>query len=90
MAHKTAPDKRKTVGHRLAIIDGHLRKVRRMVEEGAYCVDIIHQSQAIQSALKNFDEEMLRQHLRVCVARDMQAGKSDTVTNELIDIYKRL
>ncbi len=83
-------DKRKSVGHRLAIIEGHLRKVRRMVDEGANCIDIVHQSQAIQSALKNFDEEMIRQHLTICVARDIKVGKGDTVTNELIDVYKRV
>lgn len=74
----------------MAIVEGHLRKVRRMVDEGAYCMDIIHQSQAIQSALKNFDDEILRQHLTVCVVRDIKAGNSDKITKELLDVYKRV
>ena len=87
---KNASDKRKSVGHRLAIVEGHLRKVHQMVDQGVYCVDIIHQSQAIQHALKNFDEEILRQHLKICVARDIKAGNSEKVTAELMEVYKRL
>lgn len=87
---KSGPDKRKGVAHRLAIAEGHLRKVRSMVDQGAYCIDIIHQSRAIQQALKQFDNQVLAQHLRICVARDMRQGKTDTVTNELIDIFGRV
>lgn len=87
---KTAQDKRKSVSHRLAIVDGHLRKVRRMVDEGAYCIDIIHQSRAIQQALKKFDEQVLAEHLRTCVARDMRSGQSDKATKELMTIFERV
>lgn len=61
-----------------------------MVDQGAYCIDIIHQSRAIQQALKKFDEQILAQHLRVCVARDMKTGNSDKVTRELVDIFGRV
>jgi DNA-binding FrmR family transcriptional regulator len=87
---KTAQDKRKSVSHRLAIVDGHLRKVRRMVDEGAYCIDIIHQSRAIQQALKKFDEQVLAEHLRTCVARDMRAGGVDKATKELLGVFEKL
>lgn len=87
---KQGPDKRKSVAHRLAIVEGHLRKVQSMVEQGAYCIDVIHQSRAIQQALKKFDAQVLAQHLRICVARDMKTGNSDKVTNELIDIFGRV
>lgn len=87
---KQGPDKRKSVAHRLAIIDGHLRKVQSMVNEGALCIDIIHQSKAIQQALKKFDEQVLAQHLQTCVARDMKSGNSDKITKDLIEIFGRV
>lgn len=61
-----------------------------MVEQGAYCIDIIHQSRAIQQALKKFDEQVLAQHLRICVARDMKTGNAEKVTDELVDIFGRI
>ena len=87
---KTLNDSRKTTNHRLAIIEGHLRKVRSMVDAGAYCIDIIHQSQAIQQALKKFDQQILAQHLRSCVARDLKSGNPDKVTAELVDVFGRV
>jgi len=87
---KQGPDKRKSVAHRLAIIDGHLRKVQSMVNEGALCIDIIHQSKAIQQALKKFDEQVLAQHLQTCVARDMKSGNSDKITKDLVEIFGRV
>lgn len=88
----TAIDKRKTVGHRLAIVEGHLRKVRHMVDQGAYCIDIIHQSRAIQQALHKFDEQILQHHIRVCVARDIKnnrGGSADQTIHELMDVFRR-
>lgn len=84
------PDKRSGTAHRLAIVEGHLHKVRAMVDQGAYCIDIIHQSRAIQQALKKFDEQVLAGHLRTCVARDMKTGNSGKVTDELVEIFGRI
>ncbi len=88
-----AIDKRKTTGHRLAIVEGHLRKVRHMVDEGAYCIDIIHQSRAIQQALRKFDEQVFQQHLRTCVARDMRdtkGGNAEKTIQELMEVFEKL
>ena len=90
---KTLEDKRKSAAHRLAIAEGHLRKVRRMVDEGAYCIDVIHQSRAIQQALRKFDEQVLDRHLRTCVARDMQqshGGNAEKTIAELMQVYEQL
>ncbi|MBI2984062.1 MAG: metal-sensing transcriptional repressor [Candidatus Kerfeldbacteria bacterium] len=90
---KTLQDKRKTTAHRLAIVEGHLRKVRRMLDEGAYCIDIIHQSRAIQQALRKFDEQVLQHHLRTCVARDMRdtrGGAAEKTIAELMQVFDRL
>lgn len=88
-----AIDKRKTTAHRLAIAEGHLHKVRQMVDQGVYCIDIIHQSRAIQHALKKFDEQVFQQHLRTCVARDMRdtrGGSAEKTIAELMEVFERL
>lgn len=85
---KTLTDPRKSTGHRLAIVEGHLKKVRRMVDEGAYCIDIIHQSRAIQQALRKFDERVMDQHLRTCVTRDMRESKGATAEKTIKDLME--
>lgn len=90
---KTLTDPRKGTGHRLAIVEGHLKKVRRMVDDGAYCIDIIHQSRAIQQALRKFDEQVMDQHLRTCVMRDLKDSKGTTTEKtiqELMEAFARL
>lgn len=87
---KTLSDPRKSTTHRLAIVEGHLRKVKSMVVDGAYCIDIIHQSRAIQQALRKFDEQVLDQHLKSCVARDMKTGNPEKVTKELLEIFEKI
>lgn len=87
------PDRRKTTAHRLAIVEGHLRKVKNMVDTGAYCIEIIHQSRAIQQALRKFDEQVLLNHLRVCVARDMRDSRGASAEKniqELMEVFERL
>ena len=88
---KNLDDKRKGAGHRLAIIEGHLKKVRSMVEHGAECLTIVHQSRAIQQALKKFDEHLLQQHVRICIARDMRTHglTSEKAVQELVDAFDR-
>ena len=88
-----SPDKRKSTAHRLAIVEGHLRKVRKMVDNGEYCIDIIHQSRAIQQALKKFDEQVFDQHLRTCVMRDIRnapSGSAEKSIHELMEVFERL
>ncbi len=87
---KLAEDKRKTASHRLAIVEGHLRKVRRMLDDGVYCIDIIHQSRAIQQALKKFDEQVLERHLKTCAARKIREGNIDEASRELLEVFERL
>lgn len=75
--------------HRLAIAEGHLKKVRVMVEEGEYCLDVIHQSRAVQAALKKVDEEVLHGHLHSCVLKDIHepAGKKEKFVDEIVELF---
>lgn len=77
------------VEHRYKISFGHLRKVIEMVESGAYCVDVILQSQAVQKALRATDEVLLENHLKSCTADMIKSGKSDKAINEIMEILKK-
>ena len=72
---------------RLAYIEGHLRGVRRMVEADTYCVDVLHQTHAIQKALEGFEQLLLQGHLRTCVPSGIRAGREQAVLTELADLY---
>ncbi len=52
---------------RLNYIEGHLRGIKKMVEEEAYCVDILKQTYAVQRAIEKFEQILLRDHLSHCV-----------------------
>jgi DNA-binding FrmR family transcriptional regulator len=70
--------------NRLSRIDGQVRGVRRMVEEGEYCIDIVTQIQAAQSALAAVGKRILRKHMDHCVA-DALHGSSKKEAAKKID-----
>ena len=82
-------DVQKRVTHRLKIARGHLNKVIKMAEEQAYCIDVIHQSQAVQSALKQTDNLLLDNHLKTCVVAQLKEGKGEAL-DELMEVFKRV
>ena len=69
--------------HRLNRIEGQIRGIRGMVESGAYCVDILTQSAAVNAAVNAFNRELLQNHIRTCVADDLRAG-TDSVLREAL------
>jgi len=73
---------------RLASIEGHIRGVRKMVQEGTYCVDVIKQTFAVERALKRFESELLRSHLTTCVPSGFTEGRSDDMVRELGDLFE--
>jgi len=75
--------------HRLKITQGHLKKVQDMVEGDEYCINIIHQSQAIQKALKEIDHLVLEEHLKGCVSDAIKAGKSEDAVLEVMEILRK-
>ena len=58
---------KKQILNRLATIEGHLKGIRKMVEDDQYCVDILKQSYAVERALKAFEAALLEGHLNHCV-----------------------
>jgi len=79
--------------NRLNYILGHLRANLKMVEEERYCIDIIHQNEAVIAALRKVNEIILKNHLDTCVTEAV-GGKSEQerkrVFNELMEVYKKL
>lgn len=74
--------------NRLNRIEGQVRGVRAMVEDDAYCVDILTQVSAISSALSSFARELLASHINSCVVEDIRDGREGT-TEELISVIER-
>jgi DNA-binding FrmR family transcriptional regulator len=79
----------RTILHRYQIALGHLTRVIEMVKDGRYCIDCIHQSQAVQSALKSADSALMTNHLQTCVADAVKMGKTDEVVKEVIQIMDK-
>lgn len=82
-------NKKKEILHRLKITKGHLEKIISMVDEDKYCIDIVHQSIAVQSALKKVDEVILENHLKTCVADSIKEGKSAEAIKEVMEVLKK-
>jgi len=73
--------------NRLASIEGHLKGIRKMVEDDAYCVDILKQTYAVQRAIDKLDEMLLKGHLNHCVPEGMAEGRADQVVSELEELF---
>ena len=82
-------DEKRALINRLNRIEGQVRGVRSMVENDAYCADILTQVSAISAALGSFNKELLGEHIRSCVVNDVQNGNGEKV-EELIDILGKL
>ncbi|HYE59868.1 MAG TPA: metal-sensing transcriptional repressor [Candidatus Kapabacteria bacterium] len=82
-------NEKERIAHRLKISMGHLKKVIQMVEEGKYCVDVIHQSKAVQKALRETDNLILDNHLHTCAAKAIREGKEDKAIEEIMGIVKK-
>ena len=72
---------------RLASIEGHIKGIRKMVQDDTYCVDVIKQTYAVERALQKFEAELLRGHLATCVPSGFKAGRSDAMIEELSDLF---
>ncbi len=75
---------------RLRNVEGHLHGIVRMVDEGAYCIDVIHQIQAVQAALNKISAMILEEHLNSCVItaiRGEDAGERERVLKEITGVF---
>ena len=74
--------------NRLNRIEGQVRGVKNMVENDAYCMDIITQASAIAAALNSFNKVLLSNHIKTCVVDNIREG-NDEVVDELITMLKK-
>lgn len=84
-----SPEEYKKLIHRLNRIEGQIRGIKGMVENNAYCPDILIQSAAVNAAINAFNKELLANHIRTCVADDIRNGK-DEVIDELVVTLQKL
>ncbi len=76
---------------RLKNVEGHLRGVERMVEEEAYCIDVIRQIQAVQAALNKISALILEEHLNSCLitaVRGEDVNERERVLREIADVFE--
>ena len=76
---------------RLKSVEGHVRGVERMVEDRAYCIDIVNQVLAIQRALKKVSSLLLDKHLHHCVTTAIQGtddAEKEQVLGELLQVFE--
>lgn len=77
---------------RLSRIEGQVRGVAAMVEGGRYCIDIINQVAAVQSALRKVEEVILQNHVNTCIENAIASGNAEdqrTKVAELITVLRR-
>ena len=80
-----------TVLRRLKTVEGHLKGVIRMVEEDAYCIDVIRQIQAIEAALNKVSSKILEDHLNSCVITAIQGNdkrERERVLKEITEVFE--
>ena len=80
---------RKKLINRLKRIEGQIRGIIGMLENDAYCNDILIQSAAVNAAVNSFNKELLAIHIRTCVDRDIREGKDETI-DELVATLQKL
>lgn len=88
--HKDRDDKEKRdLMNRLKRIEGQVRGVEGMLEDDAYCTDILVQVSAITSALNSFNKVLLANHMKSCVADNIRQG-NDEIIDELVVTLQKL
>ena len=80
---------KKALLNRLKRIEGQVRGIEAMIENDAYCNDVLIQSAAVNAAMNAFNKELLASHIRGCVARDIREGR-DEVIDELVTTLQKL
>lgn len=82
-------DTHERITHRLKIARGHLERVIKMMDDDAYCIDVIHQLQAVESGLRETGNLLLENHLKSCVADAIKNGEADRSITEIMEVFKK-
>ena len=90
MDHETTTNPNSTL-RRLKTIEGHLKGIVRMVEEDAYCIDVIRQIQAVEAALNKTSAQILEEHLNSCVITAIRGDSEqerERVLKEITEVFE--
>jgi len=82
-------DTQERILHRLKIARGHLNKVIQMIEEDCYCIDVLHQMQAVGSAISETEGVVLENHLKTCAIDAIRKGKQEEAIREIMTVFKK-
>ena len=82
-------EEKKKLLNRLSRIEGQIRGMKGMLENNAYCNDLLIQSAAVTAAINAFNKALLENHMHTCVVRDIRAG-NDEIIDELISTMHKL
>jgi CsoR family transcriptional regulator, copper-sensing transcriptional repressor len=74
--------------HRMKILQGHLRAVEKMIEADVKCIDVIHQSMAVQKGLKRLDMALMREHLGTTVIEQFQNNQYTKSIDDLLALFE--
>ena len=85
---KRSPEEKKLIINRLNRINGQISGITKMIENDAYCNDVLVQLSAVKNSVKSLSSHILENHLYSCVTRDLENGETDTI-DELISLFKR-
>ena len=85
---KRSEVEKKLIIHRLNRIGGQINGITKMIENDAYCNDVLIQLSAVKNAVKSLSTHVLENHLYTCVARDLENGDLESI-DELISLFKR-
>ena len=85
---KRGPDEKKLIISRLNRISGQINGITKMIENDAYCNDVLVQLSAVKNSVKSLSSHILENHLYTCVTEDLENGNFDTI-DELISLFKR-
>ncbi len=86
---KRSQEEKDALIRRLKLAEGQIRGIQKMLEEDAYCPDVLVQVSAVSAALNSFNRELLACHIRSCVAEDIREGKDEAI-DEFVNTLRKL
>ena len=85
---KRSPEEKKLIINRLNRISGQINGITKMIENDAYCNDVLIQLSAVKNSVKSLSSHILENHLYTCVTNDLEKGELEAI-DELISLFKR-
>tara|TARA_B100001146_G_scaffold215976_1_gene218885 strand:- start:465 stop:725 length:261 start_codon:yes stop_codon:yes gene_type:complete len=80
----------KDQSNNLRRIEGQIRGIEKMIEEGKYCIEILHQIKAVKNSITTVEGKILKRHLRECVKESLKGDSSfESKVDEIVKILKR-